>query len=112
MMWSPPGGAFAVDVPTKLSEEKHTFRDGSQSRFKSVKLFAGKKTGNSFLVYVLELVDEAKERSTKEKFKGLHFLIGGDDDHEFVETYLKVDGLSAKEIVYTQQNNRFGQVLA
>lgn len=57
------------------------------------------------MVVVLKYAEYAT-KSTEDKFGGLFFLIGGDDDHEFTEKNIKVDGLPAREIVYKNKPNK------
>jgi len=106
MVWSPPDKAFSINVPVTLKDAKTTYKDTSHSGYKTIKLFGGKKSGYVFVVYDLDLVEEATKRSLEDKLGGLEFVLGGDDDYEFVETYIKIGGLDARQIVYANQNKK------
>jgi hypothetical protein len=67
-----------------------------------VKNYGAEKNGLTFVVYVLKYKHFSTE-STENKFGGLFFTIGGDDDHEFVEKNGKIDGFPSQEIVYRKQ---------
>jgi hypothetical protein len=94
IVWSPPDKSFTIEVPAKLKEDKETYE--------STMLFGAVKSTYVLKVHIID--NENEKLSSKEKFAGLEFVIGGDDDHEFTETYLKIDNLDAKEIVYKNLN--------
>lgn len=80
-LWSPPGKEFAIEVPSKPKEFDGF---GESSDPNSVKNYTTKNSGHIFVVYVLKYKEFAT-KTTAEKFGGLFFTIGGDDDWEFAE---------------------------
>lgn len=98
IVWSAPNGAFSIEVPVNLKSEP--------TSLDRIELFGGKTSDCVFVVYVYDVPEEKKGLSLAQKSKGLQFVLGGDDDHNFSEIYSKIDGLDAKAIVYAKQSNR------
>lgn len=105
-LWYSPDNTFTIKMPIKLKEIKGEFADESQSGYRSIKLFSAKKSNYSFQVFVLDIVEKNRKLSPKDKFEGLEFVLGGDDDQHFTEKYLKIDGLTAREIIFSEQNSK------
>lgn len=102
-MWSPPDKSFTVDVPVKLDEIKGEYDDISHEGYKSIKLFGSSESNGSygtFEVVILEL-SEKEKRPVQGKLEGLEFLIGGDDQKPTKDAFVKVDGLPARELVFS-----------
>ncbi len=106
IMWSPPDKSFTVKIPFSPKEIKEEYQDEARSGYKSVRIFTAKRNDIGFLIAVLELTEDDKRQTPKEKFGGLQFFIGGDDDHEFSSTYTSRGGLVAKEILYSEKANK------
>ncbi|MGH9949609.1 MAG: hypothetical protein ACRD6X_20750 [Pyrinomonadaceae bacterium] len=101
-LWSPPDHSFTIEVPKKLKE----FEGYSQvDQPNAVKSYGVQKQKRAFIVYILKFKDY-ETKSTEDKFGGLFFMIGGDDDWEFTEQNRIVDGFSAQQIVYKNQNKK------
>lgn len=104
--WTSPDRSFSVCIPVSPEEQQDEFNDESGKSYKSVKTFGGREADLAFLIVVLELSEMEKRHNTREKFTGLQFLVGGDSDHDFSESYSKVGGFPVKQIIYANQNNR------
>lgn len=110
-LWSPPDKSFTIELPVSLKPV-----DGSDTSspptYSKIETFAAENSDYAFLVQVLELGKTSRNLSFEEKLKGLQFVIGGDDDREFLETYLRIDNLPAKQIDYKNQNNKGLMIVA
>lgn len=105
-MWSPPDGSFAVELPLKLEELKGEYEDLSHETYKSIKLFGSAEadaSNGAFEVVILDLSEKGK-LNVQGKLKGLEFLIGGDDKKPTKATFVKIDGLPAKEVLFISPN--------
>lgn len=104
--WSPPDKTFSVEVPVGLKEIEGEYPDSDPDGFEKIRLY-GEVSGNyTFRIVVLDLLEKLKQLPSDQKLNGLQFMVGGDDDREFTEKYVKIDGLNAKEIVYIKQVNK------
>ena len=96
--WVSPDKTFSVEVPVTLRKEETSYYGF---------ILFGPTTGDSvFLVYIYRPEKKKRKLSFKDKVDGLEYVLGGDDDHDFSETYKKINGLDAKEIVYKKQNKK------
>jgi hypothetical protein len=102
--WSPPDRSFSLEVPFGGSGIKDERRN--EQGYKSVQIYSARQGGEGFLIVVLELQDEDKFLTSIDKFEGLQFFIGGDDDQQFSERFIKVDGMTAKEIVFVKRAHK------
>lgn len=105
--WLSPDKSFALTIPIKLKNtDLYGGADKNSPEYTSIKTYEGSISDHYFLVLVLDYGKDIKNKEIKEKFGGLEFVIGGDDDHKFEEKYLKIDNLNAKEITYLNQNKK------
>lgn len=108
-IWSPPGKSFTVEVPADLKEFDAGYSDSANTDgdgYENIRTFGLVQKPYVFQVLVLRLRAKQITKTLEDKLGGLEFVFGGDDDHDFSETYLKVDGFPAKEIVYKKQNTK------
>ena len=103
--WSPPDKSFIVRVPFQL-ELAGGFPSADLPAYSKIETFGYESSDTTILIQILSLGRDRVLMTPKEKFKGLQFVVGGDDDHDFTETWGKVDGLPSKSIVYSKQNHR------
>lgn len=106
VVWSPSDKSFSVETPVALLEQKSEYDDKSEPQIEPSRAFGAETSEYTFLITVFGLRKEDIGADLEEKFGGVQFLIGGDDDHDFTERLLKINGLNAKEVVYRKQNNR------
>lgn len=100
--WSPPDKSFSIEFPTQLKKERWF---GETSDSGAITSYAVKSGGHIFFVHVLSY-NAFSTKSTEDKFGGLFFVLGGDDDHDFEETIMTIDNLPAQQIVYRKQTNK------
>jgi hypothetical protein len=104
ILFSPTDKSFSIAVPVRLKEDKDAYKE--EKSMKSIRVFGGFTSKMVFLVYEITFKDgdiNIKE-PTKKKVGGMEFLIGGDDDHDFAEAFMEIDGFQAREVVYRKQN--------
>lgn len=104
ILFSPPDTTFSIEVPVRLKEDKDEYKEDKS--MKSIRVFGGFTHKMSFLVYATTYKDGDKSINEipKEKLGGLEFLIGGDDDYDFAERFIEVDGFPTREVIYKNQN--------
>lgn len=103
--WSPSTKRFKIVVPMDPKEvEEEPLKDASHTTYGTNRLYGVTSDQYVIKIYDLELVPRASKMNLKDKFGGLEFVIGGDDDFDFTETSLRIDGHPAKEIVYAKSN--------
>ena len=105
-VWSPPDKSFTVEVPVKLEEIKGEYDDISKEGYKSIQLFGSSEADVHYGVFEVVILDltEKEKLNVKGKMEGLEFFIGGDDQKSTKETMVKVDGLTAKEVLFIGPN--------
>ena len=108
-VWSPPDKSFKVDVPVKLQEVKGEYDDLSREKYESIQLFGSSEKdstdrGMTFQIVILQLTEKAR-RSSANKLQGLEFLIGGDEDKPTRDSGVKIDGLNARELLYSSSTS-------
>ena len=101
-LWSPPDKSFTIQVPQNLKADDSY---GEESEPNAVKTFVATWKKKAFLVMILKYSNYCAT-STKEKFDGLFFVIGGDDDDDLTETAIKVEGLPARQVLYNKRPNK------
>jgi hypothetical protein len=87
---------FEVDVPVPLQKDR--------TAFSGFTLFGAKNDKFVFLVYVYDAKAQGASDSS-DKLLGLEYVLGGDDDADFSQEDVTIDGLPARKIVYRHQNN-------
>lgn len=75
--------------------EEEPLKDSSHTTYGKNTLYGVIDDNFVIKIYDLELVPEARKLSINDKLSGLEFIVGGDDDFDFNETSLKIDGLPA-----------------
>lgn len=102
--WTPPDQSFSVETPVPLERQPDEYGD-PDPEFQSSS-YASKTPRGAFILTIIKWSKQKVQSLVDDRFGGLQFMIGGDDDHDFKERSLKIDGFPAKEIVYDKQNNR------
>jgi hypothetical protein len=104
ILFSPPDKTFSVVAPFRLKKYKSDYGVGDS--VDSIKLFGGFKSKMILAIYVVtyEKGDKNINEIPEEKLGGLEFVVGGDDDHDFTERFIRVDGFVTREVVYKNQN--------
>lgn len=106
-IWSPPDESFTLFLPVKLrNTDLYSGVNRNSPDYKLIKTYEGSIPNYDFLVLLLDYGNNISKKRLEEKFEGLNFVIGGDDDNNFEERYLKVDNLNAKELNYLNQNKK------
>ncbi len=104
ILFSPPDKTFSIEVPVRLKEDKDQYKE--EQSMKSIRVFGGFTHKMAFLVYATTYKhgDKSINEIPKEKLGGLEFLVGGDDDHDFAERFIVIDGFPTREVIYKNQN--------
>jgi hypothetical protein len=98
-IWSPPDRSFSVEVPEPLETNDEL---GEESDPDAVQSF-GVDTKDFVLIAIILRYEDFATKTTEDKFGGLFFVLGGDDDFDFTEKNVNIRGMPAQEIVYNKR---------
>lgn len=109
-IWCSPDGSISLKVPFAMSlgkdwGESQSPRAESEPGYDSIIQFGATSEDLTFILYILKPNKLTQKEPLEEKLGGLEFTIGGDDDHDFAETWGTFAGHPSRKIVYRKQNN-------
>ena len=111
-VWTTPDKSITVSVPVPLKRAVQYNWDlisnsEKEEGYNSIATFTGERDGITFLVQVLQPNALLKSMKVSEKLEGLEFIVGGDDDQDYIEIWDNRGGLHTRELSYRKQNVRF-----